>query len=292
MEEEKEEEEEEEEEAIRPNQPRYKFNEIKIASTGILSNLTQRLKSIPEEVNVPVTIAQILTFTFHQLVIDTIVDKREWQTDCYLDYKPKKEKKESIKTVKIDSKMSELERPLTAKSTASAISIKSDISHGSSHDAAAEYDKLPPEVRGALQGPQILRYRRETQAPSRRILGPKTRLEKFQSRKEKAEKEKELRKSEICTIIVIIIIIIIVYLLEKSRANLGLRALEINNDEKDQESEDIFYILTPLSYLPSLPSPLLSFPSPIQFQSYRLLLLNSLLDPNYVLIKVRHNNKS
>ena len=264
MEEEKEEEEEEEEEATRPNQPRYKFNEIKIASTGILSNLTQRLKSIPEEVNVPVTIAQILTFTFHQLVIDTIVDKREWQTDCYLDYKPKKEKKESIKTVKIDSKMSELERPLTAKSTASAISIKSDISHGSSHDAAAEYDKLPPEVRGALQGPQILRYRRETQAPSRRILGPKTRLEKFQSRKEKAEKEKELRKSEICTIIfIIIIIIIIVYLLEKSRANLGLRALEINNDEKDQESEDIFYILTPLSYLPSLPSS----PSPLPYSS-------------------------
>ena len=211
------------------------------------------MKSIPEEVNVPVTIAQILTFTFHQLVIDTIVDKREWQTDCYLDYKPKKEKKESIKTVKIDSKMSELERPLTAKSTASAVSIKSDISHGSSHDAAAEYDKLPPEVRGALQGPQILRYRRETQAPSRKILGPKTRLEKFQSRKEKAEKEKELRKSEICTIVVIIVI---VYLLEKSRANLGLRALEINNEEKDQESEDIFYILTPLSSPPPSPLPL------------------------------------
>ena len=261
---EEEEEEEEEEEATRPNQPRYKFNEIKIASTGILSNLTQRLKSIPEEVNVPVTIAQILTFTFHQLVIDTIVDKREWQTDCYLDYKPKKEKKESIKTVKIDSKMSELERPLTAKSTASAVSIKSDISHGSSHDAAAEYDKLPPEVRGALQGPQILRYRRETQAPSRKILGPKTRLEKFQSRKEKAEKEKELRKSEICTIVVIIIIIIIVYLLEKSRANLGLRALEINNEEKDQESEDVFYILVLLSYLPPLfpPLPPLSPPLP------------------------------
>lgn len=81
----------------------------------------------------------------------------------------------------------EIERPFTAKSTASGISIRSDMSHDSSHDA--EYDKLPPELR--TQGPQPFRYRRETQAPKRKVSGPKTRLEKFKAMKSEAEKERQ-----------------------------------------------------------------------------------------------------
>ncbi|XP_019849747.1 PREDICTED: uncharacterized protein LOC109580711 [Amphimedon queenslandica] len=222
--EEQEQQEEEELEVIRSNQPRYKFDELKIISAGILSNLTQRFKAIPEEINVPVSIAQLVTFTFYQLVIDTIVDKREWQTDAYLDYKPKEEKESSTKDIRLAkgiAKMSQgdIERPLTAKSTASGVSIKSDVSRDSSHEAAAEYDKLPPELRGPAHGPQILRYRRESQAPSRKILGPKTRLEKFQSMKKKAEKEKMLKKG-------------------KSRANLGLKELE-KNEEKEIDISSI-----------------------------------------------------
>lgn len=226
---------------------RYKFNELKIISAGILSNLTQRFKTIPEEINVPVSIAQLVTFTFYQLVIDTIVDKREWQTDAYLDYKPKEEKETSTKDIRLAKgigKMSkgDMERPLTAKSTASGVSIKSDVSHDSSHDAAAEYDKLPPELRGPAHGPQILRYRRETQAPSRKVLGPKTRLEKFQLMKKKAEKEKMLKRGKdnggLCALhgTVYVCVCVFMMFLGKSRANLGLKELE-KSEEKEIDSK-------------------------------------------------------
>lgn len=191
------------EEEIHPNQPRYKFNEIKFASTGILFNLSQRFGGISSEINLPESLVYIFLSSFQQLVIDTIVDKREWQTDCYFDYKPKiyvtspsgERRQESVphltrqgnKKVTLNINEKNMERPFTAKSTASGISIRSDTSHESSRDA--DYDKLPSELR--TQGPQILQYRRETQAPHRKPSGPSTRLEKFQTMKQKAERAAE-----------------------------------------------------------------------------------------------------
>lgn len=200
-------------------QPKYKFNEIKFASTSILSNLARRLdvqiacECLPEE------LVDSLRQDFFHLVEDTIVEKREWQTDCYLDYRPKsrypfltsapeegswlrQELDASLSTwvVKEDlrrrakQKMLKnakkaVERPQTAKSIAS---IRSDIS-GGSHEgdresrAEADYDKLPPELRA--QGPAILRYRRESQAPKLKVTGPKTRLEKLQGMINKSEQK-------------------------------------------------------------------------------------------------------
>ena len=142
---------------------------------------------------------------FEQLVTDVIVEKREWQTDCYLDYKPHIERSEHStkddlserqetgkqrrqQMVTIADKMDS--RPLTAKSSASGVSIKSDLSRDSSHDA--EYDKLPPELR--TQGPQILRYRRESHTPKRKLAKPQTRMEKFKAMKSVANNERQKSK--------------------------------------------------------------------------------------------------
>ena len=197
-------------------QPKYKFNEIKFASTSILSNLARRLDGQATCDCLPEELVDNLRQDFFHLVEDTIVEKREWQTDCYLDYRPKSRfpfltsapeegswlrqeldtslntwvVKESIKRrakQRMLKKSKKMERPQTAKSVAS---IRSDIS-GGSHEgdresrAEADYDKLPPELRA--QGPAILRYRRETQAPKLKITGPRTRLEKLQGMVTKSE---------------------------------------------------------------------------------------------------------
>ena len=199
-------------------QPKYKFNEIKFASTSILSNLARRLDGqTTSECLLPEELVDNLRQDFFHLVEDTIVDRREWQTDCYIDYRPKsrfpfltsapedwlrQELDASLSTwvVKEDIKRrakqkmlkkakKAVERPQTAKSVAS---IRSDIS-GGSHEgdresrAEADYDKLPPELRA--QGPAILRYRRESQAPKPKVTGPKTRLEKLQGMITKSEQK-------------------------------------------------------------------------------------------------------
>ena len=163
-----------------------------------------------------------LILSFHQLVVDTIVERREWQTDCYLDYKPRNrlfltdtpqqgdpvrqkveaslnhfvKQQESSKSRKRKRAMSEekekLERPLTAKSTMSAVSMKSEASNISEADSKVDYDKLPPELR--MQGPEILRHRRESKAPKPKIPGPRTRLEKFNFLKQKANQERKLKR--------------------------------------------------------------------------------------------------
>ena len=194
-------------------QPKYKFNEVKFASTSILSNLSRRLETVPSclELHLPESLVDNLIVDFYQLVVDTIVDKREWQTDCYLDYKPNKkpyltsEPQEGDPTkLRLESSLNRLvtkeqskknlikkrdmaerklipERPQTAKSTMSCMSIKSDVSNISD---VTEYDKLPPELR--TRGPEILRYRRESKVPRPKLPGPRTRLEKFDSMKNKA----------------------------------------------------------------------------------------------------------
>ncbi len=152
------------------------------------------------------------------MVSDTIIEKREWQTDCYIDYKPNKlflpyipnqtdpnrqrvesslnnflkQQESNLRKKKRTTNMSDVserhERPLTAKSTMSAVSMKSDISEA---DSRVDYDKLPPELR--MQGPEILRHRRESKAPKPKIPGPRTRLERFNNLKKKANNEHLLK---------------------------------------------------------------------------------------------------
>ena len=194
---------------LQPPQPKYKFNEIKFASTSILSGLARRLEAPTTCDSLPEELVDSLRQDYNHLVADTIVEKREWQTDCYLDYRPRSRfpfltsapEEGSKLQIELDSSLSSwavkeeirrrarqkmsksrkfTERPQTAKSVAS---IRSDVSAGS-HDAdresraEIEYDKLPPELRA--QGPAILRYRRESQVPKAKVAGPRTRLEKLQ----------------------------------------------------------------------------------------------------------------
>lgn len=214
----------EEEQPVEQVQPKYKFNEVKFASTSILSNLSRRLETVPScsELHLPESLVDNLIVDFYQLVVDTIVDKREWQTDCYLDYKPNEKpyltsepqegdpiklrlesspnrlvtkeqpKKNLIKKRDMADKKLIPERPQTAKSTMSCMSIKSDVSNISD---VTEYDKLPPELR--TQGPEILRYRRESKVPRPKLPGPRTRLEKFDSMKNKAALQLKKRKTKL-----------------------------------------------------------------------------------------------
>lgn len=211
-------------------QPKYKFNEIKFASTSILSGLARRLDALASSTsceNLPEELVDNLRQDFVHLVADTVVERREWQTDCYLDYRPKNrfpfltsapeegsrvrldlssslswvvredlKRRAKLRMLKRQAKGTP-ERPHTARSIAS---IKSDISAGSHEGdresrAETEYDKLPPELRA--QGPPILRYRRETQAPRLNIGGPRTRLEKLQGMVAKAD-QKRKKGSVVC----------------------------------------------------------------------------------------------
>ena len=70
----------------------YKFNELKFGSTSILSNLAKCLLSSQlreQEADISEKLDPELLRKFlqdHQsLTSDTVVEKREWQTDCYLD---------------------------------------------------------------------------------------------------------------------------------------------------------------------------------------------------------------
>ena len=176
-------------------QSKYKFDELKFLSASILNTLGRHLTSCSaQDVPVPEGVVNIFIQGFDQLVLDAVVEKREWQTDCYLDLKPSKKPfivRETVDLDRIDTKKSKMdakhERPTTAKSTVSALSIKSDVSNASSHNGR-EYDKLPPELRA--QGPMILRYRRETQAPQPSVKMPKTRIEKYNAMKGEARAER------------------------------------------------------------------------------------------------------
>lgn len=69
----------------------YKYDELKFGSTSILSNLEKLFNSaLPKELGVFTDkLDQDLLHKFlrdyHSLTADTVVEKREWQTDCYLD---------------------------------------------------------------------------------------------------------------------------------------------------------------------------------------------------------------
>ena len=69
----------------------YRFNELKFGSTSILSNLAKVLYpglfedyvTLPE--GTPIEFANKFLQDHQSLTADVVVEKREWQTDCYLD---------------------------------------------------------------------------------------------------------------------------------------------------------------------------------------------------------------
>ena len=66
----------------------YRFNELKFASTSILSNLAKLFRSVEIAVfteDLPTELIDIFLLDYESLTTDVVVEKREWQTDCYLD---------------------------------------------------------------------------------------------------------------------------------------------------------------------------------------------------------------
>ena len=67
----------------------WSLDEAKFASTGILKKLGKTLAGLAEQqltlVTLPTDLVSSLFQSYDQLVVDTLVEKREWQTDCYLD---------------------------------------------------------------------------------------------------------------------------------------------------------------------------------------------------------------
>ncbi len=224
VEEPEEEDEEKEPSKVARKQQTFRVSEAKFASSSILSNLSKILYSISEEfsVSLPVELVDSILQDYRKLSEDAVVEKREWQTDCYLDYEPRnhrlfltsapdgederhkleipvnkilKEKEKVSKQVRMSWEVMHLsrashqlpERPQTARSVLSNYSFKSDVSRTSSAgESRFEYDMLPAELR-----PSILHYKRESLTPKVTKKGPKTRLEKKllgQPRKPKLKK--------------------------------------------------------------------------------------------------------
>ena len=200
----------------------YKFNELKFGSTSILLNLAKLFGSAPftifDNTKLDPELVQRFLRSHQSLTSDIVVEKREWQTDCYLDLSlrnkqsfltappeednekqqskavipsiakqhGKKKNKQSPKRVtmskEVVTKWKSVERPLTARSTLSNLSFRSDYSRASSDDDEesrindSHYDVLPAELR-----PSIMLYKRESLAPRIKVKGPRTRLEKFRA---------------------------------------------------------------------------------------------------------------
>ena len=207
---------------------KYKLSEAKFASSSILSNLSKLLFSI-SEVSIPVELVKIILQDYQQLTADIVPEKREWQTDCYLDFEPKNKKpfltavpeeehlraelessvkkvakkqlKERNKRVRVSRESmlkkhppdSSPERPQTARSVLSNYSVHSDFSHSSMVEEKDEYDMLPVELR-----PTILHYRRESAVPKIKSKGPKTRLEKFKSMQRGTKRDPVAKSESIC----------------------------------------------------------------------------------------------
>lgn len=73
--------------------PKFKWshNEAKFASTGILSKLGKLLAVLETqeskiEITLPTNLVETISQDHEKLVADTKVERREWQTDCYLDH--------------------------------------------------------------------------------------------------------------------------------------------------------------------------------------------------------------
>lgn len=68
-----------------------KFSQAKFASSSILSNLGKHLSTVSSDftISLPVELLNTLTQTYQQLTTGAAVERREWQTDCYLDFRPK-----------------------------------------------------------------------------------------------------------------------------------------------------------------------------------------------------------
>ena len=209
----------------------WKFNEAKFVSLSILAKLSELIYE-EFEVSLPESLVEDLRRTHEDLTANVVVEKREWQTDCYIDFQTKtntqpfltgspeepntkanleaavekvvqeetEKEKEKFKKVRmsrdiIKRKQKSLERPQTARSILSNISFKSDVTGESPTDEDGRESRLEYDVLPADLRPRMMHYRQESLVPKMRSSAIKTRLERFQTQKKEIEK-KARRSSE------------------------------------------------------------------------------------------------
>ena len=211
----------------------WKFTEAKFVSLSILARLSELIYE-DFEVSLPETLVEDLMRTHQDLTADVIPEKREWQTDCYLDFQAKNKQpfltslpeephtqtnleaavekvarkaieteKEKVKNKKvrmsrdtIRRKQKSPERPQTARSILSNISFKSDDATGESttDDDGRESRMMEYDVLPPDLRPGIMHYRQESLVPKMR-RSPTTKTRLEKFQMQKKEIEKKTRKS-------------------------------------------------------------------------------------------------
>ena len=184
-----------------PSHPTFSFTEAKFASSSILSHIARYLYKVSEDfyVYIPVELVATLKAGFGDLSSDTVVGKREWQTDCYLELdgenanpfytsvpedkheaqkglskvferkktefslpliKKKKAWKKSVMQRSKASRANKVSTPTPSERPATARSVQSSMSYMSDvTELESEYDALPPGCPGVP--PTSLYWRKE-----------------------------------------------------------------------------------------------------------------------------------
>lgn len=210
-------------------QPQHTWSliEAKFASSGILSKLTKLLAGFQDredfEITIPEEVVEFLSQKYEGLAAGTVVERREWQTECYLDYKSgnthpfltstaaaatgagegvsKAEIEAALLLHKTGKKVTmsketkkdgtvQPERPQTARSVMSNFSFKSETSDDMS-TFTTDYDRLPEELR-----PSILNFRRESLMPKVMRMWPQTRMERVKGQHEEMKSSRVQREKK------------------------------------------------------------------------------------------------
>ena len=202
----------------------WKFTEAKFVSLSVLARLSELIYE-DFEVSLPESLVEDLLKSHQDLTVDVIPERREWQTDCYLDFKIRNKQpfltslpeepnaqadleaavekvakkaieteKEKVKNKKvrmsretIQRKQKSPERPQTARSILSNISFKSNVTGESTTDDDGRESRMEYDVLPADLRPGIMHYRQESLVPQMRRSTTKTRLEKFQTQKKEIQ---------------------------------------------------------------------------------------------------------
>ena len=119
----------EKKEKLHRSESEWKFSEAKFASSSILSNVSKLLYKISDEfeVSIPVSLVENFLKSHQQLVEDTVVEKREWQTDCYIDFQTQN-RRPFLTSVPEDSERAELEAADAAAKQTALLKVKEQAS--------------------------------------------------------------------------------------------------------------------------------------------------------------------
>lgn len=108
-------------------EPGWKFSEAKFASSSILSNVSKLIYKISDdfEISLPVSLVEKFLRGHQELIENTVTEKREWQTDCYIDFQTQN-KRPFLTSVPEDRERLELEAADAAAKQAALLKAKDE----------------------------------------------------------------------------------------------------------------------------------------------------------------------